>query len=101
VVLFIDADAVGPEPYSLDQMAPTPGLGFSSHGVEPGALLSLVEQVFARTVPAYMLAIRGHDFEHFHEDLTDRGRRNLEAALAFIVPVLRARSFEADVTGRE
>mgnify|MGYP001827687352 FL=1 len=41
---------------------------------------------------AYVLAIRGEDFDGFGEGLSDRAQRNLSAALGFIEKFLEERA---------
>ena len=95
VVVFADADAVGTGPWSFRPVAPDPGLPWTSHGVEPGALVALAAGLQGRPVEAYMLGIRGYAFDELREELTEEARRNLEAALRFLGPVLRGGSFRA------
>jgi hydrogenase maturation protease len=87
-VVFIDAAVEGEEPFAFYPLEPAPVAGVSTHGVEPDSVLGLARDLFGATTSAYVLAIRGYEFDHFTEALSDRARENLEAALAFIVPHL-------------
>jgi Ni,Fe-hydrogenase maturation factor len=95
VVVFADADAAGPAPFSFRRVAPEPGLPWSSHGLEPAALVALADGLSGRPTEAYVLGIRGYDFGEFREGISGDAGRNLEAALRFLEPVLRERSFRA------
>jgi hydrogenase maturation protease len=89
VVVFADADAAGEAPFSFRQVEPVRALEWSSHGVEPETLLGLVEEIFGRAPPAYVLGIRGRSFGELREELSDEGRRNLAAAVTFVEAWLR------------
>ncbi len=84
-VLFVDADRAGPGPFSWRRLEPTDsGLSFSSHSVTPGALLALSGQLFGREPTAWLLGIRGYEFDAFEEGLSPRAQENLAAAVAFL-----------------
>ena len=99
VVVFADAAVRGPEPFEFRALEPKPGVPFGSHGIEPPALLALTRELFGHTPEAWILAIRGYDFEGFEERLSERAAANLAAALAFLEPVLRNRAFRAAGAG--
>lgn len=93
VVLFVDADCVGPEPFSFQRLESGERLSFSSHSVSPGGVLALARELFGARTQAYVLGIRGYAFNEFGEGLTTRARANLDAALAFLKPVILRRTF--------
>lgn len=95
VVVFADAAVRGPEPFEFRAIEPRPGVPFGSHGIEPPALLALTRELFGRAPEAWLLAIRGYEFDGFDETLSGRAAANLAAALEFIEPVLRNRAFRA------
>ena len=99
VVVFADASVNGPEPFALRPVQPaTEGdIGFSTHSVEPEAVLALARDLFRARTRGYALGIRGYRFNEFGETLSDSARENLAAALRFIVPLLRDGHFEAAV----
>lgn len=90
-VVFVDAAAAGPEPFSYERVEPEPGRRFTTHSVPPGALLSVARTCFGVDVPARLLAVRGYDFDAFGERLSDAAVRNLEAAVAFLERTLAPR----------
>ena len=93
VVVFADADAAGPEPFSFRRVEPGSTLSFSSHRVDPSAVLALAHELFGARTGGYLLGIRGYAFDAFEESLSRPARANLASALAFIGPVLRERAF--------
>jgi hydrogenase maturation protease len=94
VVVFADADAAGPEPFSLRRVEARQTLEFTSHGVEPDAVVGLAKRLFGRSPEAWIFGIRGYRFGELAEGLSPKARQNLEQALAFLAPLLRAGGFE-------
>ena len=86
-----DADASGPEPFRFAPLKPSEHLEFSSHSVDPGGVLGLAGRAFGKQPEAFVLGIRGYEFEELAEGLTDKARANLEAAVSFIVDWLAKR----------
>ena len=78
-VLFIDAAAQGPEPFVVTRLQPAAVITFTSHDVAPESILAICQDSFGRTPEAYLLAVRGYEFD-FSEELTEGAQRNLEAA---------------------
>ena len=93
VVIFADAATSGPEPFSFTRVAPRAGATFSTHSTSPAALLALAHDTFESGTEGYVLGIRGRRFDAFGEELTPRARENLAAALGFLAPRLRSRTF--------
>lgn len=93
VVVFVDADCRGQEPLSFCRIEVGSAASFSSHSVSPQGVLALARDLFGTAPAGFVLGIRGYEFNEFGEGLSDPARANLAAALAFIEPVLRARTF--------
>lgn len=90
-VIFVDADRTGPEPFSCRRVEPaTAPLGFSSHSVSPGALLAITRELFDRQPEAWLVGVRGYEFDDFHEGLSRRAQANLLAAADYLSEVLRS-----------
>jgi hydrogenase maturation protease len=81
VVWFVDAARDGAGPYEIQQLTPRHDVTFTSHLLKPETLLAIVEGYYGKSPEAWLLAIRGYEFE-FREGLTDRARNNLAEALA-------------------
>jgi hydrogenase maturation protease len=90
VVIFADASLTAPDPFSFEPVALAQTSSFSSHSVEPGAVMALARELFKVTTAGYVLGIRGHQFDMFCETLSDAAARNLAAALDFLDPILRS-----------
>ncbi len=94
-VIFVDADRTGPEPFSCRRLEPTDSnLSFSSHSVTPGGLLALTRELYAAEPEAWLLGIRGYDFDRFEESLSAPARSNLAAAADFVAAALERDRFE-------
>jgi hydrogenase maturation protease len=83
VVWFVDAARTGAEPYEVHALSPALDIAFTSHLVKPEVLLAIANQYYGKSPEAYLLGIRGYEFE-FLEGLTDRARDNLAQAMVLI-----------------
>jgi hydrogenase maturation protease len=92
-VIFADAAVRGPAPFALRAVRPATEASFTTHSVEPGAVLTLSRDLFGGAPLAYTLAIRGYAFDGFGEELSPDAQRNLAAAVAFMQNALRSGEF--------
>jgi hydrogenase maturation protease len=88
VVWFVDATKTGPSPFTVHDVQPSPMIEFTSHIVRPEGILAIARQCYGRAPRAYLLAIRGYEFE-FCESLTPGATDNLHAALAMLTDRIR------------
>jgi len=79
-VIFADASRTGDGPASLTPLDPDPAITFTTHALAPAAVLALCRELYDRTPPAWVLAVRGYDWE-VGEGLSEGAERNLAAAL--------------------
>lgn len=94
VVIFVDAAVQGREPFFFHRVVPQLAVGFSSHGLEPDAVLGLSGELMGSMPQGYALGIRGYDFDDFGETLSPRATDNLTKALQFLVAVVKERGFQ-------
>jgi len=79
-VLFVDADMSCTEPFHFSEIAAEKDNSYTSHAMTPFALLHTYRQVYGTDAsPAFLLRIRGYDFE-LGNPLSGRATANLEAA---------------------
>jgi hydrogenase maturation protease len=79
-VLFVDADMSCAEPFHFSEIAAEKDSSYTSHAMTPFALLHTYRQVYGTDAPpAFLLRIRGYDFE-LGKPLSDKAAANLEAA---------------------
>ena len=93
-VLFVDADRGGAEPFWLDRQRPDGSLAFSTHSVTPGAILTLARDLFQAEPEAWILGIRGYEFDLFAERLSNQARSNLDQAVGYVKSALLADALE-------
>ncbi len=93
-VIFVDADRSGPEPFSFRRVFPAASsLSFSSHSVTACGLLALTRELFGHQPEAWLLGIRGYDFDRFESSLSGPARDNLAAAADFVASALSTQHF--------
>jgi len=97
VVIFADAAAAGPEPFAFQPLEPATEVGFTTHSLQPAAVLGLARYLFGARTKGYVLAVRGHRFNEFAESLSTEARANLAAAVQFIEQVIRNGRFDEAV----
>jgi len=88
VVWFVDAAKDGPSPFAVRELSPASSIEFTSHLMRPEAILAIARQCYGATPQAFLLAIRGYDFE-FIEALTPGAVDNLGAALVMLTDRIR------------
>ncbi len=94
VVIFVDASINGAEPFEFNAIQPKATTSFSSHSIEPQAVLALAHDMFDARTTGYVLGIRGYKFDAFGEFLSRRAKENLSSAKAFILRLLLSRRFD-------
>lgn len=87
-VVFVDADVAGSEPFSFQRVVPQAHLSFSSHSISVEGLMGMAGELFSSKAEAFMLGIRGYEFNEFEERLSQRAEANLNEALAFLKKAL-------------
>ena len=87
-VIFVDASVDAAEPFEWRRITAAPEIAFSSHAVSPEAVLAVCEEHFHSSPEAWVLAIRGYDFE-FAEGLSPQARENCNEALDFVKTLIR------------
>ena len=92
-VVFVDAAVDGAEPFGFARLSPERQESFSSHSVEPEAVLCLSEDLFDAETIGYIVGIRGYSFDMFKETMTKKASENLEKAVIFLESNLRSKSF--------
>jgi hydrogenase maturation protease len=91
-VVFIDAAASGPAPFGFEPVKPAAQASAITHALTPAAVLEAFVRVTDAPLPAaFVLAVRGYDFE-LGAALSDTAATNLDAALAMLTARLEATS---------
>jgi hydrogenase maturation protease len=79
-VLFVDASVSAQPPCEFTSLSPERDSSYTTHAMSPGAVLAVFEQINdLPPPPAFMLSIRGYEFE-LGQALTQQASANLQAA---------------------
>jgi hydrogenase maturation protease len=102
LVLFLDASVSAPAPFVFTETEPRDDTSHSTHALSPEAVLDVFVRVLGRAPPpAFVLAMHGAAFE-LGTGLSEAARAGLEAAWAFVRPLVEApdvAAWRAEVTG--
>jgi len=83
-VLFVDATKdPAVESFSLSRPQPKLDFSFTSHAISVPAILATTQQCFEHVPDAYLLAIRGYEWE-LQQGLTSPAQHNLSQSLEFL-----------------
>lgn len=93
-VIFADASVSCPEPYEWSQVEPSLEAGFSTHIVSPSSILGIAQDLFDARTEAYLLTIRGYEFDDFGERLSPKASKNLQAGTEFLKGLLEKKCCE-------
>ncbi len=87
VVIFLDASRDQDEPFQFTAIGPSDSVSFSTHAMSPESVLALCRDLYGERPAARLLTIRGYSWEP-NEAMTARARGNLDAAKAWLTPLL-------------
>jgi len=88
-VLFVDADMSCAAPFEFFKIGAARDDSYTSHAMSPAALLHAYRQVYGKDAPpAFMLRIRGYDFE-LGDTMSDKAADNLEASMKRVVEFIQ------------
>ncbi len=83
IVVFTDASVEDISAFKYERLYPKLAVNFSMHAVEPEFVLALCEQMYDVTPMAYLLHIKGYNWE-FMEDMSTKASKNLRKAKEFL-----------------
>jgi len=93
-VLFIDADMTCAKPFEFSEISAIKDDSYTSHAMNPSALLHAYSQVYGKDAPAaFLLRIRGYQFA-LGDPLSDQAATNLEAGIKFVAELCNAASLK-------
>jgi len=93
IVIFADAAVKGREPFFFKEIRSKSPMSLSSHSVSPEAVLFFAERMFHSKARAYVLGIRGYEFNEYEERLSEGAKKNLDEAVQFIVDLIKSNNF--------
>ncbi|MBZ0172821.1 MAG: hydrogenase maturation protease [Phycisphaerales bacterium] len=97
-VVFVDAVVSGDEPCFFRRLMPRKAESFSSHVMRPESVLAFAGDGFGWDGAAYLLGVRGYEFNEYGERLSEPALENLGAAVALLRRVLDGDDMEAMTT---
>jgi hypothetical protein len=84
----VSASVEGAAPFFVRRVFPAGGkISFSSHSTSPEGVLTLAAELFRAEPEAWVLGIRGYEFDEFGERLSEKARANLAEAVAYEEPL--------------
>ena len=84
-VLFVDATKdPAVESFTVSRPEPKLDFSFTSHAISVPSILATTQQCFEHVPGAYLLAIRGYEWE-LQQGLTDPAQHNLSQSLEFLL----------------
>jgi len=91
VVYFVDAtmEKGAATPYGIRTLKPSAQLEFTTHAMDPRAVLSLCEELYGKKPEVFLVTLPGHGWE-VSTELTSIATENLKRALAAFPGELRA-----------
>jgi len=87
-VIFVDASETAASPFEFMELEPVREIAFTTHEMAPTSVLALTEELYARRPRAWLLAVRGYEWD-IGESLSPQAEINLSAALAFLLGRLK------------
>jgi hydrogenase maturation protease len=83
LVIFADASHEELDDFRMDPLVACDRVEFTMHAVSPAFILYLSREVFDHEPEAYLLHIKGYEWE-FMATMTEKGEKNLLNALHFV-----------------
>ena len=93
IVIFADAAVRGKAPFFFREIHPRPPMSLSSHSVSPEAVLFFAERLFHSKARAYVLGIRGYEFNGYEERLSEGAAKNMVEAFQFVAKLVQSGKF--------
>ncbi|MEX0680942.1 MAG: hypothetical protein WD097_06130 [Balneolales bacterium] len=88
LIIFVDADMDGSvEDFRIDPVMASSRATFTMHALSPGYLLDLCNRLYGHHPPAYMLHIRGYEWDQ-GKPMTAGAKRNLDHAWKALLEII-------------
>jgi len=94
VVIFVDttieelSEANEKSGFFVRRLEPAKEIAFTSHHVSPESILAMCEDLYGRTPRAWLIGIRGYEFEYI-EGFTEGASNNYQRAFDFVTFLIR------------
>jgi len=94
LVIFVDASVDAPPPFTLVEVKPAKTAQFSSHMCDAATVLATAREALDAIPRAFLLGIRGYEFNAYGERLSSAAQENLDAAVEFLRQVFEGGGLE-------
>jgi len=84
IVIFVDASIEAEEPFSFKKIEPSAEITFTTHSMSPESVVALCIDIYGKSPEAYVLAIRGYEWE-FSEGFSSKAMNNFNEAYRFLL----------------
>lgn len=84
MVIFVDASIDAGEPFTFSRIEPSAEITFSTHTMSPESVLALCKDIYNKDMDAYVLAIKGYEWE-FTEEFSGQAAYNFNEAYTFLL----------------
>jgi hydrogenase maturation protease len=83
MVIFADASGEDITTFLFEPLQPSAAVEFTMHAVSPAFILHLCTQIFEHLPEAYLMHIKGYQWE-FMQEMTSQARQNLDQATDYL-----------------
>jgi hypothetical protein len=83
MVIFADASGEDIATFLFEPLHPSAAVEFTMHAVSPAFILHLCNQIFEHLPEAYLMHIKGYQWE-FMQEMTEQARKNLDEATDYL-----------------
>lgn len=87
-VIFVDASIDADAPFSFRKIEPSAEITFTTHSMSPESVIALCGDIHGKIPDAYVLAIRGYEWEMF-EGLSEKAIYNFNEAYRFLLEKIK------------
>lgn len=88
-VIFVDASVNCAEPFEFTKIEPAGEIAFTTHAMSPQSVMALCEDVYGKSPPAYILAVRGYEWD-MEMPISEQAALNLNKSFKFILEQIRS-----------
>ena len=88
IVIFVDASIDAEEPFTFKRIEPSNEITFTTHSMSPESVLALSKEIYDKDMDAYVLAIRGYEWE-FDKELSPKAAQNFNEAYDFLTEKIK------------
>ena len=87
-VIFVDASMDAEEPFTFKRIKPANEISFTTHSISPESVLALAKDIYNKDIEAYVLAIRGYEWE-FNKEFSPGAVKNFNEAYLFLTDSIK------------